>query len=106
LFGCLIIWEGKLMIEITLTVRHKLGLHARPAALFVQTASRFASQISVANVARQGKPVDAKSILGVLSIGVAQNHTITLTADGPDAEAAINSLTELVESNFGEAENA
>jgi phosphotransferase system HPr (HPr) family protein len=94
------------MIETTLTVRHKLGLHARPAALFVQTASRFASKIRVTNVTRQNKTADAKSILGVLTIGVGQNHTITLTADGPDAEAAINSLTDLVESNFGEAESA
>lgn len=93
------------MIETTLTVKHKLGLHARPAALFVQTASRFASKISVTNVTRQNKTADAKSILGVLTIGVAQNHAITLTADGPDAEAAINSLTELVENNFGEAES-
>ena len=93
------------MIETILTVKHKLGLHARPAALFVQRASRFASQISVANVTRPSKTVDAKSILGVLTIGVAQNHTITLTADGPDAEAAINGLTELIENNFGEAES-
>ncbi|GIK39637.1 MAG: hypothetical protein BroJett011_34700 [Chloroflexota bacterium] len=93
------------MIETTLTVKHKLGLHARPAALFVQTASRFASKISVTNITLQNKTVDAKSILGVLTIGVAQNHTITLNADGPDAEAAINSLTELVENNFGEVES-
>ena len=91
------------MIETTLAIRHKLGLHARPAALFVQTASRFASQISVTNLSLHNKAVDAKSILGVLTIGVAQNHTVSLTADGPDAEAAINSLTELVENNFGEA---
>lgn len=93
------------MIETTLTVKHKLGLHARPAALFVQTASRFVSKISVTNVTRQKKTADAKSILGVLTIGVAQNHTISLTAEGPDAEAAINSLTELIENNFGEAES-
>lgn len=93
------------MIETTVTIRHKLGLHARPAALFVQTASRFASKITVTNVTRQNKTADAKNILGVLTIGVAQNHTISLTADGPDAEAAIKSLTELVENNFWEAED-
>lgn len=93
------------MIETRLTIKHKLGLHARPAALFVQTASRFASKISVTNVTGQNKTVDAKSILGVLTIGVAQNHTIALTADGPDAEAAIQSLTDLIENNFGEAES-
>ncbi len=91
------------MIETTLTVKHKLGLHARPAALFVQTASRFGSKISVTNLTRQNKSADAKSILAVLTIGVAQNHTITLTAEGPDAAVAIATLSELIESNFGEA---
>jgi phosphocarrier protein len=70
------------MVETTLTVKHKLGLHARPAALFVQTASKFGSKIKVTNLTRQNKVADAKSILGVLTIGVAQNHTIILSADG------------------------
>ena len=90
------------MVETTLTVKHKLGLHARPAALFVQTASKFGSKIKVTNVTRQNKVADAKSILGVLTIGVAQNHTIILSADGPDETEAITSLTNLIENNFGE----
>jgi phosphocarrier protein len=90
------------MVETTLTVKHKLGLHARPAALFVQTASKFGSKIKVTNLTRQNKVADAKSILGVLTIGVAQNHTITLSADGPDEAEAIASLTDLIENNFGE----
>lgn len=92
------------MVETTLTVKHKLGLHARPAALFVQTASKFGSKIKVTNLTRQNKMADAKSILGVLTIGVAQNHTITLSADGPDETEAIARLTELIENNFGETE--
>ena len=93
------------MVEKTLTIEHKLGLHARPAALFVRTASKFLSDITVTNLTRQGETVDAKNILGVLTISVAQNHTVRLTAEGPDAKLAIKSLTDLIETNFGEAPN-
>lgn len=90
------------MVETTLTVKHKLGLHARPAITFVKTAGRFQSKIMITNLTRQGKTIDAKSIVMVLGIGVSCDHTITLTAEGPDEEAAIAALTELIETNFGE----
>lgn len=90
------------MVEVTLIVRHPVGLHARPAALFVQTAARFKAAIRVANATRGTKPVDAKSILSVLTLGVSQGHEIHVKAEGEDARAAIQAITDLVESNFGE----
>lgn len=90
------------MVEATLTVHHPLGLHARPAALFVQTAARFKSAVRVANMTRGSRPVDAKSILSVLTLGVSQGHEIRVTAEGEDAHEAVEAITDLVESNFGE----
>lgn len=90
------------MAETTLIVRHPVGLHARPAALFVQTAARFKAAVRVANITRGTKPVDAKSILSVLTLGVSQGHEIHVRAEGEDAEAAVQAITDLVESNFGE----
>ncbi|GAB6877054.1 HPr family phosphocarrier protein [Thermaerobacter litoralis] len=87
------------MAEITVTLNHPTGLHARPAALFVQTASRFRSQIEVQ---ANGKTVNAKSMMAILSLGARQGTALTLRAEGEDAEAALAALKELVESNFGE----
>ncbi len=85
-------------------VRSKVGLHARPAALFIKTAGGFSSRISVENLTRDTKPVNAKSILSVLSAGVRMGDQIRITADGADEEAAIAALSDLVNSNFGETE--
>lgn len=85
--------------EITLTIQHKVGLHARPAALFVQTANRFQSEIMVE---KDGKLVDAKSILSVLTLGATQGTVVIVRAEGPDESEAAQALKELVESNFGE----
>lgn len=87
------------MLEKTLIVRHEVGLHARPAALFVQTAKRFASEIEVHHGERRA---NAKSILSVLTLGANQGATLTLRAEGGDAAEALAALVELVESNFGE----
>ncbi len=89
------------MPEITVTVRHRVGLHARPAALFVQTAQRFQSDIQVRHGDREAS---AKSILGVLALGVGQGAVITIRAEGEDAEAALDALQALIEDNFGEDE--
>jgi len=75
-------------------------LHARPAALFVQTAARFKD--TRVEVIKNGSIRDAKSILSVLTLGVSQGTTITVRADGPQAEAAIAALTDLVDHDFGE----
>ena len=90
------------MQSVQIVVRNKSGLHARPAALFVQTAARFASRVTLENLYRNGHPVDAKSILMVLTTGVAQGHRIRIAADGPDEEAAIVELESAVSSGLGE----
>ncbi len=87
------------MPEITLTVQHKAGLHARPAALFVQTANKFKSNIRVQHGDREA---NAKSIMGVLTLGASQGAVVTIRAEGEDAQQALDGLRELVESNFGE----
>ena len=90
------------MPQIEITVQHEVGLHARPAALFVQTAMQFLCDITVRNVSEDSKSVDAKSILGVLSIGVKQGDDIFIEASGEQADEAVAALQELVESNFSE----
>jgi phosphocarrier protein FPr len=91
------------MPEIALTVNNRSGLHARPAAEFVKAAGGFASAIGVANLTRDAtRVVDAKSILGVLSIGVSTGHEIRITAEGDDAEEALDVLRALVASGLGE----
>ena len=87
------------MSEITLTVRHEVGLHARPAALFVQTAKKFSCDIEVTHGERQA---NAKSILNVLTLGANQGSVISIRAEGGDAKQALEALGALVESNFGE----
>jgi len=89
------------MPETTLTIQHKVGLHARPAALFVQTAKQFRSNIRVAHGERAA---NAKSILGVLTLGAEQGAVIHLCAEGDDAEQALAALTDLIHSNFGGVE--
>jgi len=81
-------------------VEHAAGLHARPAALFVRTASQFESQLRLANLAHEPSDVNAKSILEVLTAGVESGQRIRITADGDDAEAALDALGELITSNF------
>lgn len=90
----------KALAERQLTITNKVGLHARPAALFVQTAARFKD--TRVQVVKNGDARDAKSILSVLTLGVSQGTTITVRADGPQAEAAIAALSDLVDRDFGE----
>jgi phosphocarrier protein HPr len=90
--------EGTL--ERPLTITNKVGLHARPAALFVQTAARFKD--TRVEVLKDGVPRDAKSILSVLSLGVTQGTTIVVRAEGPHADDAIAALSDLVDRDFNE----
>lgn len=85
--------------ETTTRLLNKVGLHARPAALFVQAAKRFKSDI---RVEKEGLVVDAKSILGVLRLGAEYGSTIKIMASGEDAEEAVQELLSLVERRFGE----
>ena len=88
------------MPEIKLTIDHEVGLHARPASAFVQTAAKFSSDIEVTH---GEKTVNAKSILAVLTLGAHQGAELVISAEGADAEAALIALEELVVNNFGEA---
>jgi phosphotransferase system HPr (HPr) family protein len=91
------------MAEATIQVKHKVGLHARPAALFVQTASKFQSKVKVKNLTTKGDFVDAKSIIMVLTLGVMKDHEVLIQTDGADADTALGALKALIENNFGEA---
>lgn len=85
------------MPQTTLIVHHEVGLHARPASLFVQTAKRFDAEIQVSHGDQRA---NAKSILGVLTLGAEQGAELTIQAEGQDAEGALKALKTLVESNF------
>lgn len=90
------------MQSIGITIKHPAGLHARPASKFVRLASSFPCEIKVTDLTKGTAGVNAKSILGVLSLGVDQGHQIQIDADGERSAEAIEALRELVESNFGE----
>jgi len=95
------------MKETSVVVNNKVGLHARPAALFVQTASKFKSDINISCEdpnEKKTRTANAKSILGILTLGVFQGIEIHIKAEGEDEEKAIDALRGLVESNFGEPE--
>ena len=79
--------------------RKQVGLHARPATFFIQKANEFKSSIWVEKDERR---VNAKSLLGVLSLGVVKGTSINLIADGPDEKEAVDALVELIASNFSE----
>jgi phosphocarrier protein HPr len=81
------------------TIRNRLGLHARAAAKFVHLATRFRAHI---RVSRDGRVMDGKSIMGILLLAAACGSTITIAADGTDEEEALTALCQLVASGFGE----
>ncbi len=87
------------MIEGTVTVHHEVGLHARPAAAFVKAAQKFESDISIVNVTRGGEPANAKSIVQIFKIAVAQGHDVRITAEGEDARLAVDTLVALIEAD-------
>lgn len=90
------------MTEVVLTVNNPVGLHARPAKVFVETARSFKSRITIQNLSRpNGKEVPV-SAFQLLQIGVRQGHEIRVRAEGEDEVEAIAALQQLVESNFGE----
>jgi phosphotransferase system HPr (HPr) family protein len=91
------------MSVVRLTVRNPSGIHARPAAQFVKTAGRFRSRITVQNLTSGRGPADAKSILAVMPLGVAQGHEIEVSADGEDAGEAIVAIEQAVNDGLGEA---
>ena len=88
------------MKSCDVTIKNVVGLHARPATFFIQKANTYKSSISVE---KDDKRVNAKSLLGVLSLGIVKAMTVKLIADGPDEDEAVAGLTELIDSCFGEA---
>lgn len=87
------------MISKDVTIKNNVGLHARPATFFIQKANSYKSSIWVE---REDRRVNAKSLLGVLSLGIVKDMTITLLADGPDEKDAVEGLAALIETGFNE----
>ncbi|MFB5191344.1 HPr family phosphocarrier protein [Alicyclobacillus fastidiosus] len=88
-----------MVVERQVTLKNVSGLHARPASQFVAEATKFTSSVSVEV---NGKRVDAKSILGLLSLGISQGQAISIITEGPDEEQALTTLCKLVDDGFGE----
>lgn len=87
------------MISRDVTIKNNVGLHARPATFFIQRANTYKSSIWVE---REDRRINAKSLLGVLSLGIVKGMTITIIADGQDEEEAVEGLAALVDTGFNE----
>lgn len=87
------------MVSREIKIINAIGLHARPATFFVQKANCYRSVIKVE---KDDRSVSAKSLLGVLSLGIAKGMTVTLRAEGPDESAALDGLCSLVDSGFSD----
>ena len=92
--------EGaRTLVSKEVIINNQVGLHARPATFFIQKANEFKSSIWIEKDERR---VNAKSLLGVLSLGIVRGTSIRIIADGADEEKAIRTLSELIDSNFSE----
>ncbi len=87
------------MIEVVVKVINQAGIHTRPAANIVKAAAKFKSEIFLV---RDGYSVNAKSIIGVMTLTAEQDAELLLRAEGPDEQKAVNSIIELFEDGFGE----
>jgi len=87
------------MYEKKATITKQVGLHARPATFLIQKANEYRSSIWIE---KEDRRVNAKSLLGVLSLGVAQGATVSIIADGPDEVEAVDYLCQLIDSDFEE----
>ena len=87
------------MITKEIVINNQVGLHARPATFFIQKANEFKSSIWVE---KEDRRVNAKSLLGVLSLGIVKGTAVTIIADGADEDEAIVTLSELIDSDFSE----
>jgi phosphocarrier protein len=86
-------------LQKTFTIVNQLGLHARPAAQLVQAANRHKSEV---HFTKDGTEVNAKSIMGVLTLAAARGSQLTVTVEGDDAEAALAVIAKMIEGGFGE----
>ena len=98
--------EGEIPLATSneVIVQNAVGLHARPAAIFAKTASTFSSNVLIENLTKGSTPVNAKSILRLLSAGIQMHDHLRITAEGTDESAAVNALSLLIATNFGETE--
>jgi phosphocarrier protein len=87
------------MIEKTVTIKNRAGIHARPAALLVQTANRFSANIYLE---KDGEKINGKSIMGILTLAATYNSPIKIIADGSDEEDAVQTISRLFENKFEE----
>lgn len=87
------------MITEKVTILNETGLHARPASVFVNTAAKFKSDLTIQ---KEGKKVNAKSILSVLGLGVSKGTELTISAEGPDEEEAVSKLVQLIKQGINE----
>lgn len=87
------------MAQREFTIQNKLGIHARPAAQFVKTASRFSSEI---RVEKDGEEVDGKSIMGLMMLAAGHGSVISVSAEGEDSDAALDALAGLIDRKFEE----
>lgn len=87
-------------LQARIVINNRLGLHARPASMFAQTANRFASSIQIT---RGNLTVDGKSILGLMTLGAPMGSELDLTIEGDDANEMLAAISALVDGNFGEA---
>ena len=87
------------MVEKTVTIKNRAGIHARPAALLVQTANQFAANIYLE---KDGEKINSKSIMGILTLAATYNSPIKIIADGSDEEDALKTICKLFENKFEE----
>ena len=95
----IILWGGINIKTIELIINNELGLHARPASLFVKEANKYCSDIIIG---KGNKEINAKSLIGILSLGISKGSKIFIKANGEDEDSALNALKFLVHSNFFE----
>ena len=89
------------MIKKTVRIANKLGLHARPSAMLVTTASRYESEVFLT---KENLRVNGKSIMGVMMLAAEQGSLLIVEVDGPDEETALNDIVKVIESGFSENE--
>lgn len=89
------------MIKKDVTITNNIGLHARPATFFIQKANSYKSLVWIE---KEDRKINAKSLLGVLSLGIAKGMTVTLIAEGQDENEAVDGLSELINTGFAEFE--
>ncbi|WP_066501227.1 HPr family phosphocarrier protein [Abyssisolibacter fermentans] len=87
------------MFKLDAVLKNETGLHARPASMFTKEASKYEADVKVI---KEGKEYNAKSIMGILSMGAMKGDVITIVADGKNEKEAVEALKKLVDDNFGE----